>query len=81
MFQVSGGTAKIDSGQGTAGQLINDPKLYQSLVDTARDGMAVQRAAGAEAGEDEEIECALQTIVRMFAHRHLSQLWERTVLP
>jgi phospholipid/cholesterol/gamma-HCH transport system substrate-binding protein len=25
---------KIDKGQGTAGQLVNDPKLYQGLVDT-----------------------------------------------
>ena len=29
--------AKIDKGDGTAGQLINDPKLYQSLVDTSRE--------------------------------------------
>ena len=28
---------KVDKGQGTAGQLINDPKLYQSLVDTSRE--------------------------------------------
>lgn len=27
---------KVDTGQGTAGQLVNDPKLYQSLVDTSR---------------------------------------------
>jgi phospholipid/cholesterol/gamma-HCH transport system substrate-binding protein len=27
---------KVDKGQGTAGQLVNDPKLYQSLNDTAR---------------------------------------------
>jgi phospholipid/cholesterol/gamma-HCH transport system substrate-binding protein len=27
--------AKIDNGQGTAGQLVNDPKLYQALVDSA----------------------------------------------
>jgi phospholipid/cholesterol/gamma-HCH transport system substrate-binding protein len=27
---------KIDDGKGTAGQLVNDPKLYQSLVDTAQ---------------------------------------------
>lgn len=27
--------SKIDSGQGTAGQLVNDPKLYQALVDSA----------------------------------------------
>ena len=30
-------TSKIDKGQGTAGALVNDPKLYQSLVDTARE--------------------------------------------
>src|SRR5207249_1400284 len=29
--------AKIDTGQGTAGQLVNDPKLYQSLVDSSRE--------------------------------------------
>jgi virulence factor Mce-like protein len=29
-------SAKIDSGTGTAGQLVNDPKLYQSFVDTTR---------------------------------------------
>ena len=29
-------TGKIDSGQGTAGQLVNDPKLYQSFVDATR---------------------------------------------
>jgi phospholipid/cholesterol/gamma-HCH transport system substrate-binding protein len=29
--------SKIDAGQGTAGQLVNDPKLYQSLVDSARE--------------------------------------------
>lgn len=28
---------KIDQGQGTAGQLINDPKLYQGLVDTTKE--------------------------------------------
>lgn len=28
--------SKIDEGKGTAGLLINDPKLYDSLVDTAR---------------------------------------------
>jgi phospholipid/cholesterol/gamma-HCH transport system substrate-binding protein len=28
-------TAKIDQGKGTAGALVNDPKLYQSLVETA----------------------------------------------
>ncbi len=28
---------KIDQGEGTAGQLINDPRLYESLVDTSRE--------------------------------------------
>ena len=28
--------AKVDQGQGTAGLLVNDPKLYDSLVDTSR---------------------------------------------
>jgi phospholipid/cholesterol/gamma-HCH transport system substrate-binding protein len=28
---------KIDKGQGTAGQLVNDPKLYESLVNTSRE--------------------------------------------
>jgi phospholipid/cholesterol/gamma-HCH transport system substrate-binding protein len=28
---------KVDQGQGTAGQLVNDPKLYQALVDTTAD--------------------------------------------
>ena len=28
---------KVDQGKGTAGQLINDPRLYQSLVDTVRE--------------------------------------------
>jgi phospholipid/cholesterol/gamma-HCH transport system substrate-binding protein len=28
---------KIDTGRGTAGQLVNDPKLYQALVDSARE--------------------------------------------
>jgi phospholipid/cholesterol/gamma-HCH transport system substrate-binding protein len=27
---------KVNKGQGTAGQLVNDPRLYESLVDTAR---------------------------------------------
>lgn len=30
-------TSKIDAGEGTAGQLINDPRLYESLVDTSRE--------------------------------------------
>jgi len=30
-------SAKVDKGEGTAGQLINDPKLYQALVDTSRE--------------------------------------------
>jgi len=29
-------TSKIDAGKGTAGQLVNDPRLYESLVDTSR---------------------------------------------
>ena len=29
--------AKIDQGQGTAGQLVNDPKLYQAMVDSTRE--------------------------------------------
>jgi phospholipid/cholesterol/gamma-HCH transport system substrate-binding protein len=29
-------TDKMDKGKGTAGQLVNDPQLYQSLVDTVR---------------------------------------------
>jgi phospholipid/cholesterol/gamma-HCH transport system substrate-binding protein len=28
---------KVEKGQGTAGALVNDPKLYQSLVDTSRE--------------------------------------------
>jgi len=28
---------KVDKGQGAAGQLVNDPRLYQSLVDTSRE--------------------------------------------
>ena len=30
-------TAKIDEGKGTAGMLVNDPKLYQGLVDTNKE--------------------------------------------
>jgi phospholipid/cholesterol/gamma-HCH transport system substrate-binding protein len=30
-------STKIDKGQGTAGMLMNDPKLYQSLVDSTRE--------------------------------------------
>ena len=29
--------AKVDDGKGTAGKLINDAKLYESLVDTSRE--------------------------------------------
>src|SRR5262249_50967508 len=29
--------AKVDQGKGAAGQLINDPKLYESLVDASRE--------------------------------------------
>jgi ABC-type transporter Mla subunit MlaD len=28
--------AKVDAGKGTAGQLVNDPRLYENLVDTTR---------------------------------------------
>ena len=28
---------KIDKGNGAAGQLVNDPRLYESLVDTSRE--------------------------------------------
>ncbi|MGB7160486.1 MAG: MlaD family protein [Tepidisphaeraceae bacterium] len=30
-------SGKIDAGQGTAGQLVNDPRLYESLVQTSRE--------------------------------------------
>jgi phospholipid/cholesterol/gamma-HCH transport system substrate-binding protein len=30
-------SAKIDKGEGTAGLLVNDPKLYQSLVDSSKE--------------------------------------------
>lgn len=30
-------TEKIDKGQGSAGQFVNDPKLYQGLVDSTRE--------------------------------------------
>jgi phospholipid/cholesterol/gamma-HCH transport system substrate-binding protein len=30
-------TAKVDQGKGTAGMLVNDPKLYQGLVDTTKE--------------------------------------------
>lgn len=30
-------TSKVDQGKGTAGALVNDPKLYQGLVDTTRE--------------------------------------------
>lgn len=34
---------KMDQGKGTAGQLVNDPRLYESLVDTSRElGEAVK---------------------------------------
>jgi phospholipid/cholesterol/gamma-HCH transport system substrate-binding protein len=29
--------AKVDQGKGTAGMLVNDPKLYQGLVDTTHE--------------------------------------------
>jgi phospholipid/cholesterol/gamma-HCH transport system substrate-binding protein len=30
-------TGKLDKGEGSAGQMINDPKLYQALVDSSRE--------------------------------------------
>ncbi len=30
-------SGKVDAGEGTAGQLVNDPKLYESLVSTSRE--------------------------------------------
>lgn len=35
--QMQSIAAKIDKGQGTAGQLVNDPRLYEALVDTTRE--------------------------------------------
>lgn len=35
--QVTDISRKINTGTGTAGQLINDPKLYQALVDSSRE--------------------------------------------
>jgi phospholipid/cholesterol/gamma-HCH transport system substrate-binding protein len=35
--RVNSVAAKIDKGQGTAGLLVNDPRLYESFVDTARE--------------------------------------------
>jgi ABC-type transporter Mla subunit MlaD len=35
--QVQSVAAKVNSGEGTAGKLINDPKLYESMVDTAEE--------------------------------------------
>lgn len=34
LTQVNEITAKVNQGKGTAGQLVNDPKLYQGLVET-----------------------------------------------
>jgi phospholipid/cholesterol/gamma-HCH transport system substrate-binding protein len=36
MASVQGITEKLNKGQGTAGQLLNDPRLYEALVDSAR---------------------------------------------
>lgn len=36
MEGVQSVVAKIDEGKGTAGQLVNDPRLYQALVETTR---------------------------------------------
>jgi hypothetical protein len=30
-------TGKVNAGEGTAGMLVNDPKLYQSLVENSRE--------------------------------------------
>lgn len=35
--QIQSAAAKVNSGQGTAGMLINDPRLYNSLADTAKE--------------------------------------------
>jgi phospholipid/cholesterol/gamma-HCH transport system substrate-binding protein len=35
--QLNSITEKVNKGQGTAGALVNDPKLYQSLVDTTQE--------------------------------------------
>jgi ABC-type transporter Mla subunit MlaD len=35
--QINAITSRVDKGQGTAGALINDPRLYESLVDTTRE--------------------------------------------
>ena len=37
MDRLNSVTTKVDQGKGTAGMLVNDPKLYQSLVDTSRE--------------------------------------------
>ena len=37
MTSVQSIMVKLDTGKGTAGQLVNDPQLYQSLVDTSRE--------------------------------------------
>ena len=34
--KVQSVAAKVDKGEGSAGQLVNDPRLYESLVDTSR---------------------------------------------
>jgi len=36
LISINNITRKIVNGQGTAGELVNDPKLYQALVDTSR---------------------------------------------
>lgn len=33
---VNSVTKKLDQGKGTAGMFVNDPKLYEALVDSAR---------------------------------------------
>ena len=37
MDQFQSIAEKVEKGQGTAGALVNDPKLYESLVDTSRE--------------------------------------------
>ena len=37
MATINKAAAKIDSGDGTAGRLINDPKLYNDLLDATRE--------------------------------------------
>jgi ABC-type transporter Mla subunit MlaD len=43
LTQVQSITAKVDGGKGTAGMLVNDPKLYEGLVDTTKELSGVLR--------------------------------------